>query len=81
MKVNVKLYDGCRYDINSEKIAEMEYDIEYFDIIHAENDPDIEKNYAEDERDPYDEYLVLHLENGETATFRNNRVDLFVIYS
>ena len=77
MKVIVKVYDGSKYERESKKIAELEYDIEGFEIIHSADDEDIERNYTEEELDPYDEYLKIYLEDGETATFRNSRVDMF----
>ena len=77
MKVIVKVYNGSKYEESSEKIAEIKYDIAGFEIIHSADDEEILRNYSEEELDPNDEYLRLNLENGETATFRNSRVDMF----
>lgn len=75
MTVKVKVYDRCKYDKESEKIAEVFYEIERFEILRGE---DVDLNgLAEDELDEYNEYLVLHFEGEETSTFRNSHVELF----
>lgn len=77
MKVKVQIYDRIKYDENSEKIAEVEYN----DIIGYEvrEIPATEILKVYDETDEYNEYLIITLANGETATFRNSYVDLFRI--
>ena len=77
MSVKVAVYDKCKYDLTSEKVAEVEYkNIKGWDIV---SDPmTVERIEAEtDEIDEYHEYLIIELENGEISTFRNSYVDMF----
>lgn len=81
MNVKVKVYDEVKYSPLSEKVAEVEYhNIKGWDVY---SDPstveEIESETDASGIDEYHEYLVITLENGETATFRNSHVDLFRI--
>lgn len=77
MSVKVVVYDKCKYDLTSEKVAEVEYkNIRGWDI--ASDPMTVEKIESEtDEIDEYHEYLIIALENGEISTFRNSHVDMF----
>ena len=77
MSVKVVVYDKCKYDLTSEKVAEVEYkNIRGFDILS--DIMTVERIEAEtDERAEYHEYLIIALENGEISTFRNSHVDMF----
>ena len=79
MSVKVVVYDKCKYDLTSEKVAEVEYkNIRGFDILS--DIMTVERIEAEtDEIDEYHEYLIIALENGEISTFRNSHVDMFRI--
>ena len=77
MKVIVKVWNGSKYNAESEVCERLTYDIKDFSIIHKADDEDIEANFTPEELDPYDEYLRLYLEDGNTATLRNSRVDMF----
>lgn len=74
MKVTVKVYNGDKYESASETVARINYEIKSYEVkeIPAE---EILKEF--DETDEYNEYLILTMADGETATFRNSRVDLF----
>ena len=74
MKVKVKVYDICKYNENSKKVAEADYDIESFEVLNGDQ---VDIASCGNDEDDFDEYLVLHLTDGETSTFRNSRVDLF----
>ena len=76
MKVKVKVYDGIKYNENSKKMAEVEYNVTGFEVKEI---PATEILKVFDETDEYNEYLILTLANGETATFRNSHVDLFKV--
>lgn len=79
MKVKVKVYDGVKYSADSKKVAEVEYQVEGFEVVTGDRATEIGLTTDENSRDEYNEYLVLNLEGGETATFCNSRVDLFRI--
>lgn len=75
MKVKVKVYDGVKYKEESKKVAE----IEGFEVVTGDRAIEIGLETDENSRDEYNEYLVLDLGNGETATFCNSHVDMFRI--
>lgn len=74
MVARVKLYDRCKYDTKSKKVGELLYEIICFKVELRE---DLET--GDKTKDDYDEYLILYLSNGETATFYNSYVDLFIL--
>lgn len=77
-KVLIKIYDGVKYNEESKLIHEVTYTIKDFEVkeisrieILAETDGSC--------IDEYNEYLVLYLADGDTATFRNSHCDLFYL--
>ena len=74
MVAKVKLYDRCKYDKESKKVCVLSYEIISFKVEYRE---DLET--GDKTKDDYDEYLILYLSNGETATFYNSYVDLFIL--
>ena len=80
MNVKVMVYDGVKYEATSEKVAEVTYNnIRGYEVVTGERAREIENMTDDVSRDDYNEYLVITLNNGETATFRNSYVDLFII--
>lgn len=80
MNVKVKIYDEVKYNPTSVIIEEVEYkNIKGFKVVTREEATQIGLKTDENSRDAYNEYLVITLEDGETATFRNSNVDLFRI--
>lgn len=77
MKVKVYFYDGIKYDRRSARVAEYTYKINSYYIVGGEKAQQIENETDADGIDDFHEYLVLELEGGETATFRNSYVDMF----
>ena len=78
MNVKVKVYNGVKYDRNSEKVTEVEYNnIKGYEVVTGEKATLIGNETDEASRDEYNEYLIITLENGETSTFCNSHVDLF----
>ena len=75
MTVKVKVYNECKYNPTSEKIAEVEYKIKGYEVKEIEDAELYAMGF--DETDEYKEYLILTLEDGETATFRNSHIDMF----
>ena len=79
MNVKVKIYDGVKYLPTSEKVAEVEYEIESFKVVTGDEAIEIGLSTDESSRDEYNEYLVLTLADGDESTFRNSHVELFRI--
>lgn len=80
MDVKVKIYNGVKYNKDSEKVAEVEYkNIQSFEVVLGERATKIGLETDENSRDEFNEYLVITLEDGETSTFCNSHVDLFRI--
>lgn len=80
MDVKVKIYNGVKYNKDSEKVAEVEYkNIQGFEVVFGERATEIGLETDENSRDEFNEYLVITLEDGETSTFCNSHVDLFRI--
>lgn len=80
MNVKVKLYNGVKYEETSEKTAEVVYNnIRGYEVVTGEKATLIGNETDEHSRDEYNEYLIITLENDETATFCNSHVDLFRI--
>lgn len=80
MDVKVKIYNGVKYNMDSEKVAEVEYkNIKGFEVATGERATEIGLETDGNSRDEYNEYLVITLEDGEKSTFCNSHVDLFRI--
>jgi len=78
MDVKVKIYDKVKYERDSVKVAEVEYkNIKGFEVVTGERATAIGLETDENSRDDYNEYLVIELEDGDKATFRNSYCDLF----
>ena len=75
MKVTVKVYDKCKYEVDSKVVARVSYDIEDFEVKKISKGEIEAEGY--DEFDDYNEYLILSFGDGTTATFRNSHVDMF----
>ena len=72
MKGTVYLYNKCKYD----EVARVIVRVPYNNIQSVEETTGkraIETD--ENSRDPFNEYLVINFENGETLTFCNSHVD------
>lgn len=78
MSVKVVVYDKCKYDLTSEKVAEVEYeDIKGYEVVTGEKATEIGNTTDENSRDDFNEYLIIKLADGDEATFRNSYVDMF----
>ncbi len=79
----IKVYPVCKYEMTEryeDLIKEVRiYGVESWDIINDEDAWLVEDDTDESGIDDYHEYLRLHLDDGDTSTFRNSYVDLFRI--
>ena len=79
MNVRLKFYDGCKYTNICNKVKEVLYtNIRGFEVVTGERATKIGEETDVNSRDEYNEYLVITLEDGNTSTFRNSHVDLFI---
>lgn len=79
--VEIEMYSECKYTASAEAFENakrIQYEIESWEIV-TDDAIEIGKETDENSRDDYNEYLVLNLVGGETATFRNSYVDMFKI--
>lgn len=81
VSVEVEVYSECKYTA-SEEVFNNSKVIRYnglvkWDIVSDEDAEYIECECDEESLDDHHEYLVLHLSDGNTATFRNSYVDMF----
>ena len=80
INVKVKVYNGVKYSFANKKVAEVKYkNIRGYEVVTGDRATEIGLETDENSRDEYNEYLIITLENGETATFCNSHVDMFRI--
>ena len=80
INVKIEFYDGVKYNLENEKIAKIEYNnIRGYEVVTGDRATEIGFETDENSRDEYNEYLIIILEDGETSTFCNSRVDMFRI--
>lgn len=78
MKVIIEVYNTSKYNSSSEVVETVEYEIKGFIVVSGGLEAEkIESMIDGSGIDECHEYLVLELENGEIATFRNSHVDMF----
>jgi len=77
----IEIYSECKYTAALKTLEEskrVRYNgIVNWEIVSGEDAQEIESHTDDSCIDDLREYLVLHFENGETATFRNSYVDMF----
>lgn len=81
--VKLDVYDTCKYVATEEDFARKKtvvyHGVTGFELIENGTEAwEIESDMSEDEMDPHHEYLVLFFEDGDTSTFRNSYVDMFL---
>lgn len=78
-KFELKLYKESKYS-DLEPMDRIQYTgVTAWDIIAGgEEAEEIEAQYGLEGIDARHSYLVLHFEDGSTATFKNTRVEMFI---
>lgn len=78
MNVRLQIYNGLKYNEESELVANVKYyNIKGYAVVTGERALEFGLETDENSRDEYNEYLIITLEDGETATFCNSHVDMF----
>ena len=84
-RIKIKVYDGIKYDLRSQKIGEIERNIVRWGIFNLKdfNEADREDIINNDMLDENDEYLRIWTydegDGSEHATYRNSHVEMFII--
>lgn len=78
--VRLKIYDKSKYEGDSKKIAETVYrGINSFEVKTITDDELVEMGFnLNDGVDENQEYLILTHKDGNTSTFCNSHVDMFL---
>lgn len=80
-KATVELFvtEAVKYEARLEDEKSVKYTgVKAWSIVDGEDAEEIESMTDASGVDEYHEYLVLHFANGETATFRNSHVSMFI---
>ena len=78
MDVKLKIYDGIKY-FKCKKVKKIKYrNIRGFEVVTGERADQISSETDACSIDPYNEYLVIYLKDGSTATFGYSKTDLFI---
>lgn len=78
--VEIEVHEALKWEATQEDEKVVTYNgIEAWTIVSDEDAAEIESMTDASGIDEYHEYLVLHFANGETATFRNSHVDMFIM--
>ena len=80
-KVRITVFDKPKYEVDAEEEGrEVNYTgLTAWDIVSGGEEAEaIEAETDESGIDDNHEYLVLHFEDGSTATFRNSYVDMWL---
>ena len=80
-KATVELFitEAVKYEAKLEDEKAVKYTgVKAWSIVDGEDAEEIESMTDASGVDEYHEYLVLHFANGETATFRNSHVSMFI---
>lgn len=78
VRVEVKITDLFKYNPASEYKTSAKYWITGFEVKYIPRE-EILVETDESNLDPFNEYLILYLSDGDTATFRNSFCDMFHI--
>lgn len=76
----IEIYTTCKYTAtlkDLEDVKKVRYEVESWEIVNGKDAEEIEAETDGTCIDDNHEYLVLHLTDGDTATFRNSYCDMF----
>lgn len=85
-KATLDVYEECKYtaaELGHEEVFEnckqVKYDnVEYIEIVDGADAEEIEAETDGSCIDDMHKYLVIHFTDGQTATYRNSYVDMFL---
>lgn len=78
MDCRVRVYNGLKY-FKCKKVKDVHYrNIRGFEVVTGERAEKISSETDASSIDPYNEYLVMYLEDGSTSTFCYSYADLFI---
>ena len=78
MDVKVRIYNDVKY-FKCKKVKDIFYrNIIGFEVVTGERADQISSEIDANSIDTYNEYLVIYLEDGSTATFGYSKSDLFI---
>ena len=79
IEVKVTIYNGVKY-FKCKKVKEILYrNIRGFEIVTGERAEQISSETDASSIDEFNEYLIIYLEDGNTATFGYSHSELFII--
>ena len=79
MNAKIRMYDGIKYFKCTKKVKDILYiNIRGFEVVTGERADQISSETDASSIDPYNEYLVIYLEDGSTATFGYSKTNLFI---
>lgn len=79
MIVKLKFYNGIKYNSSSNIIEEVVCNIRDYKVVTGKKATKIGEQLDRNNRDKYNEYLIITLDSGEKLTFCNSLVDMFII--
>ena len=74
----LRVYEGCKYNTEEEGKEVRYNNVKAWTISDGEDAEKIEAETDGSCIDEFHEYLTLHFANGDTATFRNSHVDMWI---
>lgn len=79
MRVNIKLYDKCKYEEDSKVIASVDLTGIASVMVKEISESVILNKTDESGVDPYNKYTIVIFDNGDTSTYRHCYVDVFIL--
>ena len=78
MDCRVRIYDGIKY-FKCKKVKDIRYrNVRGFEVVTGERAEQISSESDASCIDEFNEYLIIYLDDGNTATFGYSHSDLFI---